>query len=479
MSTPNTICLSPPSHIYLIGICGTGMGALAGLLCEAGFRVGGSDANAFPPMSTELKKLGVHIKEGFFASNLDDCPDLVVVGNVCKKDHVEAAAARDRNIPFASMARVLHDLFLVHKESLVISGTHGKTTTTALTAFLLTQVGRDPSLMVGGIAKDFGKGSRLGAGPEFVIEGDEYDSAYFEKYAKFLLYAPKAAVITSVEHDHIDIYPSFEVYRQAFADFAASVPFPGPIAVYGGDPIAVEAAKTSKARVIRYGVDGDASNDTLNWRAMPIGDGQFALFIDGRNEGVFQSALRGRHNLRNTLAAMILCHIKAEVPLASIKEALPKFQGVARRQQVIGCVRDIEVFDDFAHHPTAVLETLAAIRELHPRGRLLAAFEPKSATACRKLHQVAYASAFDAADKILFAPLGRDLPEHERLSTAQLVSDLRDRGKDALATSSIDEVKEEILKWVKPGDAVVLLSNGGFGNLRVELPAALACLAFS
>ncbi len=473
MSTPATILLNPKSHIHLIGICGTGMGALAGLLSEAGYRVTGSDANAFPPMSTELNRLGVHIMEGFSASNLDDRPDLVVVGNVCRRDHVEAAAARDRGILFASMARVLRDLFLLHKESLVIGGTHGKTTTTALTAFLLMQAGRDPSLMVGGIAADFGRGSRLGSGPEFVIEGDEYDSAYFEKYAKFLLYAPKAAVITSIEQDHIDIYPTFEAYRQAFVDFAQNVPAPGPIAVYGGDPVAVEAAKTSKAQVLRYGVLGDAPDDALDWRAHSLGDGRFELFIGKDARGVFQSALRGRHNLRNTLAAMILCHVKAKVPLAVLAEALPKFRGVARRQQVIGCVDGIEVFDDFAHHPTAVLETLAAIRELHPSGRLLAAFEPKSATACRKLHQNAYVSAFDAADKILFAPVGRDLPEDERLSTAQLAADLCDRGKDALATSSIDEVKEAILRWVGPGDAVVLLSNGGFGNLRFELPVAL------
>lgn len=473
MNALTSVVLSPPSHIHLIGICGTGMGALAGLLRERGYTVSGSDAHAFPPMSVELARLGVLVMEGFSASNLDQRPDLVVVGNICRKDHVEAVAAEQRGIPYASMARVLRDLFLKEKNSLVITGTHGKTTTTALTAYLLDRTGRDPSMMVGGIAADFGKGSRLGSGPEFVIEGDEYDSAYFEKYAKFLLYAPKAAVITSIEYDHIDIYPSFEDYRKAFADFAASVPSPGPLAVYGGDAIAVAAACLSEAQVVRYGVTGDAPDEALDWRAVPLENGKFELVIEGRPAGVFESALRGRHNLRNTLAALILCHMKAAVSLADLAAALPKFQGIARRQQVLATVRGIEIFDDFAHHPTAVRETLAALRELHPGGRLLVAFEPRSATACRKLHQADYAEAFDAADKILLAPVGRDLPENERLSTVQLAEDLRARGKDALAAADIDQVRMEILRWAEPGDAVALLSNGSFGNLRTDLPRDL------
>lgn len=465
----SSVVLSPPAHIHLIGICGTGMGALAGLLKERGFSVSGSDAHAFPPMSTALERSGIQVMEGFSAANLDNRPDLAVVGNICRKDHVEAVAAQKQGIPFASMARVLRDLFLIHKESLVITGTHGKTTTTALTAFLLHRAGRDPSMLVGGVAADFGKGALLGKGPEFVIEGDEYDSAYFEKFAKFLLYAPKAAVITSVEYDHIDIYPSFDAYRQAFRDFAASVPFPGPLAVFAGDKEALRAASASDARIIRYGVQGDAPEHELDWLAVPLEDGRFELFIDGQKKGIFQSALRGRHNIRNTLAAFILCHVKAGVPLSVLADALPKFQGVARRQQIIGRVRDIVVFDDFAHHPTAVSETLAAIRERRPQGRLIAAFEPRSATACRKLHQDAYTEAFDAADSIILAPVGRDLPEEERLCTAKLAADLRTRGKDAPAAADIAEVRSEIVRRARPGDTVVLLSNGGFGNIRADL----------
>jgi UDP-N-acetylmuramate: L-alanyl-gamma-D-glutamyl-meso-diaminopimelate ligase len=474
MNNEPSVVLSPPSHIHLIGICGTGMGALAGLLKARGFSVSGSDAHAFPPMSTALMRLGIRVMEGFSAANLSPRPDLVVVGNVCRKDHEEAVAARQRGIPFASMARVLRDLFLIHKESLVITGTHGKTTTTALTAFLLHRAGRDPSLLVGGVAADFGRGSLLGEGPEFVIEGDEYDSAYFEKFAKFLLYAPKAAVITSVEYDHIDIYPSFDAYRRAFGDFAASVPFPGPLAVFAGDSEALRAASASEARVVRYGVSGDAPDRAIDWRAAPLGDGRFELFVDGRSRGIFQSALRGRHNLRNTLAALILCHVKAGIPLPVLSNALPEFQGVARRQQIIGRVRDIVIFDDFAHHPTAVSETLAAIRERCPQGRLLAAFEPRSATACRKLHQKAYVEAFDAADSIVLAPVGRELPKEERLSTEKLAEDLRARGKDALAAADIPAVRSEIVRRARPGDAVVLLSNGGFGNIRADLLKELA-----
>ncbi len=467
------ITLSPPAHIHLIGICGTGMGALAGLLKERGFRVSGSDSNAFPPMSTELARQGIIVMEGFSEHNLKDRPDLVVVGNICRKDHVEAVTAQKQGILFASMARVLKDLFLTHKESIVISGTHGKTTTTALTAYLLQYAKRDPSLMVGGIAADFGKGFRLGEGPEFVIEGDEYDSAYFEKYAKFLLYAPKAAVITSVEYDHIDIYPSFELYKKAFRDFASSIPHPGPLAVYAGDHAAVEIAEISQAQVVKYGLTDDAENSQMHWRATPLSDGRFELFIDGIFSGEYQSALKGKHNLRNTLAAMIMCNLKAGISLSVLAEALPKFKGVARRQQLIAEVNDIEIYDDFAHHPTAVSETLSAFREQHPKRRLLAAFEPRSATACRRIHQEEYVKAFDAADKIILAPVGRDLPDDERLDTNLLAEQLRLRGKDACAASNFNEIKDKIIKWAEPGDTILLLSNGSFGNLRSELPISL------
>jgi len=467
------IRLEPPASIHLIGVCGTGMGALAGLLQARGFTVTGSDAHAYPPMSTELERRGVRVLEGYAAANLDHGPDLVVVGNVCRQDHPEAAAAVARGLSYASFPRTVHDLFLAERRPIVIAGTHGKTTTTALTAYLLHATGRDPSFLIGGISADFGAGFGLGSGPDFVIEGDEYDSAYFEKRPKFLSYAPAAAVITSVEHDHVDIYPTADRYRAAFAELAELVG-PGPIAVFAGDSDAIRAADRAACEIVRYAVDGDAVSAPVAWKASPRGAGEFDLAVDGRQAGRFRSPLGGRHNLRNALAALIMAHRAAGVPLAELAEALPGFLGVARRQQVIGRPRGVTVYDDFAHHPTAVRETVAALAALHPPGRLLAAFEPRSATACRRLHQQGYVEAFDGAGLAVIAPVGRDLPAAERLDTAQLAADLERRGIRAVAAASHDEVLDVIAAWARPGDGVLLMSNGDFGGIRGRLLEALA-----
>jgi UDP-N-acetylmuramate: L-alanyl-gamma-D-glutamyl-meso-diaminopimelate ligase len=471
MSAPgNPVTLAPPAKVHLIGVCGTGMGALAGLLAAAGYRVTGSDAAAYPPMSTQLAAAGIRVIEGYRPENLDPAPDLVVVGNVCRVDHPEAAAARERGLACASMPRALHDLFLRDREPLVVAGTHGKTTTTALLAYLLHGAGLDPSVLVGGVTADFGAGFRLGAGPHFVLEGDEYDSAYFEKRAKFLSYAPRAAVITSVEHDHVDIYPSWEAYRAAFAAFAALVD-PGPLAVWAGDDAAVEVAAGARCGVVRYAVEGDPGS-AADWVARSTdAEGGFDLFVDGNAAGRFRSALSGRHNLRNTLAALILAHRAAGVPLGRLAEALPGFGGVARRQQIIGRPRGIAVYDDFAHHPTAVRETVAALLPRH--GRLLVAFEPRSATACRRIHQAAYTEAFDGTALAVIAPVGRDLPPGERLDTARLAADIEARGVPALAAGDLDEVVDVLVRDARPGDGIALLSNGAFGGIGLRLVRAL------
>jgi UDP-N-acetylmuramate: L-alanyl-gamma-D-glutamyl-meso-diaminopimelate ligase len=460
-------------RIHLIGVCGTGMGALAGLLKVRGYTVTGSDAHPYPPMSTELAALGIPIFEGYSRENLAARPDLVVVGNVCKKDHPEAAAAREMGLRCASMPRTLQDLLLHGKRSLVVAGTHGKTTTTSLTAYLLHATGRDPSALIGGVAADFGAGFLLGAGADFVVEGDEYDSAYFEKVPKFLAYTPHAAVITSVEHDHIDIYPTPEAYAAAFASLVRIV-HPGPLVIYAGDAGARSAAREFDGEVITYGVEGDPFPDRPRWTASPQGPGELEVAIGGASTGVWRTPLAGRHNARNTLAALILAHAASGVPLGELKAALPGFGGVARRQELVAAPRGISVYDDFAHHPTAVRETLAALREKHPTGRLLAAFEPRSATACRSLHQRAYAEAFDLAARVVIAPVGRDLPAGDRLDVPALVRDLVERGLDAHAASSFDEVVELIASWAEPGDAIALLSNGAFGGLHRRIAESLA-----
>jgi UDP-N-acetylmuramate: L-alanyl-gamma-D-glutamyl-meso-diaminopimelate ligase len=373
----------------------------------------------------------------------------------------------------ASMPRTLQDLLLRGKRGLVIAGTHGKTTTTSLTAYLLRATGREPSALIGGVVADFGAGFLLGAGPDFVVEGDEYDSAYFEKVAKFLAYTPHAAVVTSVEHDHVDIYPTPEAYAAAFAAFVRLVA-PGPLAFYAGDPGARAAVADFAGDAVPYAVAGDPTPQPARWLATPRGPGELEIAIAGASTGVWRTPLAGRHNARNTLAALILAHLASGVPLDELKAALPGFRGVARRQQLIASPRGIAVYDDFAHHPTAVRETLAALRERHPDGRLLAAFEPRSATACRSLHQAAYAEAFDLAARVVIAPVGRDLPPGDRLDVAALVRALAERGLDAHAAADHTEVMARIAEWARPGDAVALLSNGSFGGLHRRIAEALA-----
>ncbi len=450
------------------------MGSLAGLLAGRGFTVTGSDADTYPPMSDELARLGIPVKEGFRAQNVAHRPDLVVVGNVCRANHPEAVAAREAGLHLVSMPHALHDLFLRNGKPVVIAGTHGKTTTTALTAFLLQRCGRDPSVLVGGVTADFGCGYRLGSGPHFVIEGDEYDSAYFEKIPKFLSYAPACAVITSVEHDHIDIYPTEESYMNAFVSFAELVA-DGPLVAFAGDAGVREVLRAARLRcdVVTYGVDGDELPDAPDWLARPGKGGAFELEVQGRSAGGFATPLIGRHNLRNTVAALALAHLGADIPLRALREALPFFGGVMRRQQFIGEVSDVRIYDDFAHHPTAVRVTLEALKEHVSPGRLIAAFEPRSATACRRLHQEAYAEAFGAADQVILAPVGRDLPAAEMLDTNQLARDLAQRGIPAQAAASHGDVLSRILSIATAGDSVVFLSNGAFGGLKTRLLDAL------
>ncbi|MBN2718766.1 MAG: hypothetical protein JXX14_23165 [Deltaproteobacteria bacterium] len=467
--------IKPPSTIHLTGICGTGMGALAGLLKQAGYTVTGSDAGAYPPMSDELKRLKIPLFEGYTADNLSHNPDLVVIGNVCRADHVEAVAAREKGLTCASFPQTLSQLFLNSRAPYVVAGTHGKTTTTSLLAFLLDKCGAAPSVLVGGITQDFGAGYKLGDGVPFVVEGDEYDSAYFEKRAKFLSYAPHCAILTSVEHDHIDIYPDRDSYFDAFRSFAELV-HPGPLAVYSGDAGCREILETAHvtANVITYGVVNDPFLFEPAWLAKPGGPNQFSLQIEGIHHGTWTTPLAGAHNLRNTLAALILAHRGAGIPIKDLKNALPLFGGIARRQQIVGTPNNITIYDDFAHHPTAVKVTLEALRDKHPKSRIIAAFEPRSATACRKLHQEQYSHSFGEANLALIAPVGRSLPANEALDTAMLADALNRNGVRAIAPTSLEHLQALVEKEVVPGDVVVLFSNGAFGGLHQKLVSALA-----
>ncbi len=392
-------------RIHLIGICGTGMGALAGLLLDAGHAVSGSDVRFDPPIGDVLRRSGARLLPGFDAANVTPDLELVVVGNVCRANNVEAVRAAELGLPRASMPGTLEKLFLGETTNLVVAGTHGKTTTTSLVAHLLAAIGRDPSLLVGGVPVDFPEGHRLGRGPEFVLEGDEYDSAFFEKTPKMWRYRPSSAIVTSLEHDHIDIYPTPDIYAAAFRRFVELVPATGVLVLHAAAPEVLALRVHTVARVVTYALSGTDGAAPADWVATPR-PGGFELTVDGNAAGAFTLRVPGRHNVLNATAALALCHVARGIRLADLAGPLASFRGVRRRQELLGTPGGVALYDDFAHHPTEVSATLEALSPTHPGARLFALFEPRSATACRKLHQEAYAAAFDRATDVIIAPVG-------------------------------------------------------------------------
>jgi UDP-N-acetylmuramate: L-alanyl-gamma-D-glutamyl-meso-diaminopimelate ligase len=468
------------------------MGSLAGLLVDLGHQVSGSDVAFDPPVGSALEQWGVRCLEGFDAAHLEPRPDLVVIGNVCKKDNPEARAAIDGGLSYTHVAGALTRFVLEGSSPLVVAGTHGKTTTTAIATWLLERSGFEPGFLIGGLPKNFERSFRL-PGPRrlprpeaparrtpFVIEGDEYDTAFFEKTAKFLHYRPELAIVTSIEHDHIDIYPTLESYLDAFRKFVALVPEQGLIVANGADPLLVDVvSRAARAELSWFALEGEPTGGVApHWLAAPAGSdarGQaFDLFAGGVACGRLALPLPGRHNLKNALAALAACTQGFGARLADLGAGLASFAGVRRRQDLIGTPRGVAVYDDFAHHPTAVRETLSALRHRHGAGRLLAVFEPRSATACRRLHQHEYAEAFDAADHVLFAPLGRsNLAAEEALDLAELVRALGARGKQAEQQPDVGAIIERLAALCESGDTIALLSNGAFGGIHQRLLARL------
>ncbi len=480
-------------NIHIVAVAGTGMGALAGLLVELGHRVSGSDTAFDPPIGPELERWGVRTLRGFEPAHLEPRPDLVVVGNVCRPDNPEARAAIDGGLEVTHIAGALARFALRGTSPLVVAGTHGKTTTTALAAWLLEQTGFAPGFLIGGLPKGFAHGFRAAkaqrrlGGPDrparrtpFVIEGDEYDTAFFEKTAKFLHYAPEVAILTSIEHDHVDIYPTLASYLEAFERFVALVPEHGLIVANAADENVVRVVeKHAKAEVAWFALADEPTHGMPpHWLAAPAGAdarGQaFDLYAGGVACGRLALALPGRHNLKNAVAALGAVAQGFGARLADLGPALAAFEGVRRRQDLIGTPRGAFVYDDFAHHPTAVRETLAALRARHPAARLFAVFEARSATACRRMHQAEYAAAFDAADDVLLPPLGRsNIAPEEALDLAELTRALELRGRRAQRFDSVDAIVGELARSVRSGDVVALLSNGAFGGIHAKVLKAL------
>ncbi|MFZ1863463.1 MAG: Mur ligase family protein [Polyangiales bacterium] len=453
-------------HVHLIGVAGTGMSALAALLVEAGHRVSGSDTAFDPPVGPYLRELGIECLPGWNRANLDGRPDLVVVGNVCRRDNPEAQEALAQDLRAVSMPTALAEQVLCDRKPFVVAGTHGKTTTSSLLAYLLRRVGIDAGFFLGGIPLSFDRSSRLGApGAPFVIEGDEYDSAFFEKTPKFWKYRPASAILTSIEYDHVDIFPEPASYVDAFRRFVALIPEDGWLFAWAGDPLVREVASAAHCKVRFYALDQDDCGDAQPmWLGVRAPGGAIDLFGGGSLCGRVSSPLVGRHNARNVVAALGMASEAAGAPLDELMGALPGFRGTKRRQELVGIAHGVHVYDDFAHHPTAVLETLTGFRE-QTSGRLIAVFEPRSATASRKLHQDTYAAAFAPADMSILAPVGRsEIPATEKLDTRAIADQLAATGRQAIACTSTDEAIARAAAEAKPGDTIVVMSNGRFDD---------------
>jgi UDP-N-acetylmuramate: L-alanyl-gamma-D-glutamyl-meso-diaminopimelate ligase len=464
-------------RVHFIGICGTAMGTLAAMLKRRGDDVRGSDAHVYPPMSDVLRAEGIPILDGYAEAHIDDGIDVVVVGNAISRGNPELEAVLDRSLRYVSLPEMIRDTFLWSADAIVIAGTHGKTTTTALAGWLLTKAGADPSVLIGGVAPNFGDGQggsyRLGSGRAFVIEGDEYDSAYFDKTAKFLKYLPDIAVVNNVEFDHADIYADFDAVRLAFQRLVGLVPRRGLVLLGADSPAAAALATHAVARVQTFGFAEDAT-----WRADGVDQGSDrTTFTVAGPDGLRRQMvmpLVGQHNVRNALAAIAVGHA-CGVSLDGLAEGLATFAGVKRRLELVGERRGIAVYDDFAHHPTAVAETIAAIRAARPGRRLWALFEPRSASSCRRVFQADFASAFGGADEVVIAPVYRStLPESERLSVPQLVADLTAGGRRARTLPDVDTIVATVAAEARPGDDVLVMSNGGFGGIHGRLIEALS-----
>lgn len=466
--------LKPGAHIHLIGICGTAMASLAGLLKDRGFKITGSDSNPYPPMSTQLENLGVKIQTPYSRNNLSPRPDFVIVGNVISAGNEEAQELIRLDIPYTSLAQAMGEFIIQDRHSIVISGTHGKTTTTSMMTWVADQVGVQPGFLIGGIPKNYEHSFANPKGNFFVIEGDEYDTAYFDKVPKFTHYRPTSAVLTSIEFDHADIYPNLEAILAAFSRLMKLIPKEGNLVAWAEDKNIQSLLSQCQGKVITYGFNEG------NYRARNIQvSSEWTQFeVVGPQDaslGVYRMKMSGQYNILNALSVIALSE-QLQWPREKVREALSSFLGVKRRQDIIGEPRGILVIEDFAHHPTAVRETLKGLKQKYAQRKVFAVFEPRSATSRRKVFQKDYVAAFQSADVTLIAKAfdQSKIDEAERFSTLELVNDLKSSGQSANEFSSVDEIVSSLKAETKPGDLIVIMSNGGFDGIYKKLLESLA-----
>jgi len=466
-----------PESVYLIGICGTGMGSLAGLFQQAGKRVSGSDAAVYPPMSTRLAAQRIRVYEAFDAERLPGIADLYVIGNACTPTHVEAAWAREHGAPQVSLPEALARYFIGDRRSLVVTGTHGKTTTTSLLTHVLSATNLQPGFLVGGVMNNGGVSFDVGSGTHFVVEGDEYDSAYFDKRPKFMHYRPQSAIVTSLEFDHADIYASMDDYREAFRAFVSLVPERGLLMLNADDAEVRALAGHGKARVHYYGLDRD--NADITARDIRPGDGgiRFTPVVHGEVlESMFLN-MSGRHNLMNALSVLGICLDEGLSP-DEIGSAFASFEGIRRRQQVRGEEHGVVVVDDFAHHPTAVRATIQAARERWPDRRIVSVFEPRSNSSRRKVFEAGYADAFRAADALFLStpPFRHNDDPSNFMDVDHVLADVTLHGTDAFKGADAEALLPMLLRYLQPGDVALIMSNGSFGGIHGRLLEALATI---
>lgn len=454
--------------IHLIAVCGTGMGALACMLKDLGYSVTGSDQNIYPPMSTFLVQKGIALSEGYRSDNITSRPDLVVVGNAVSKDNPEVEAMRKMGLYFCSMPQAINWFAGKGKQTILITGTHGKTTTSALIAWLLHKAGLGVSFVIGGILSNFNSNYLLENGEYLVVEGDEYDTAFFDKGPKFMHYSPRHAILTSVEFDHADIFSDLDQIKEAFSSFVAKLDRDAILYAYRHDQNINDVIRSAGCNLQRYGEDGQ------EWVVKPVSIEPpwtaFNVFFKNKLYGQFRSPLPGDHNLANTLATIALAY-ELKIPKTVIQQALVGFKGIKRRQEVRGIKNGIVVIDDFAHHPTAVLKTVQAIRSYYPENRLWTVFEPRTNTSMRNVFQDTYPICFDSADRVCIREpsMLAKIPSAERFSSQGLVSDLKKRGLVADYFTDTQAIINYIVDEARSGDVILIMSNGGFDDIHSKL----------
>jgi len=464
---------SSSRHIHLIGICGTAMASLAGLLQLRGHRITGSDKAAYPPMSDLLRELGIPVLEPYAEKNLDPRPDLVVVGNALSRGNPEIERVFDERIPFASMAALLREEFLIGRESLVVAGTHGKTTTTSMLAWIYQAAGLEPSFLIGGVAENFGSSFQLRPTRTFILEGDEYDTAFFDKGPKFMHYFPDALILTHVEFDHADIYADLESVKTAFKRLVNLVPRRGVVVAYDGNANVTECVARAFCRVERYGFSEEAQ-----WRLRNLrhegGLTRWEVWHEGALWAELEMALAGEHNALNATAAAALAAGQG-IRKEAIREALKSFRSVKRRLEVRAEIGGMTMIEDFAHHPTAIRETLRALRSVYPGARLWAVLEPRSNTLRRKVLEGEIVESLRLADRVIIAGVYQQerIPEHERLHPDDVVRRLNEAGTPAELHADANAIVDRIVPQLQRGDVIAILSNGGFDGIYEKLPARM------